>query len=391
MMSSVRNEKSQKTKRARFGIVPMGAMAMVMGLATACAHGPAPYVTPISVAPPSGRVAVSQAVNVLDASASQSTLFADAKATLESVVSVMPAGSYSAGNVIFGGFERETTGMSSFDRSALAASAKNASWLKGPTPLFDVLENDLQEAIGGTSGKAAVVVISDGLVTDYVGRGGVAAQTIEAARSLAASRSGETCFHTIQVGDDPAGAALLGELAGVSGCGSARHASSLRSASALQQFSRDVYLGGAAPPVAKDIDSDGDGVVDSKDACPNTLSRAPVDARGCWTLEGVRFAVNSAEIKGESAASLLEPVAVLKANPGVRIRIDGHTDSDGSAAYNLSLSERRAASVRDYFVEQGLDRDRFEVKGFGESEPVAPNDTVAHKLLNRRVELTVID
>ena len=61
-------------------------------------------------------------------------------------------------------------------------------------------------------------------------------------------------------------------------------------------------------------------------------------------------------------------VAVLEANPGVRIRVDGYTDSDGSAAYNQSLSERRAASVRDYLVSAGLDADRFEVKGFGEEK-----------------------
>ena len=66
--------------------------------------------------------------------------------------------------------------------------------------------------------------------------------------------------------------------------------------------------------------------------------------------------------------------------------------STGTTAHNQNLSERRAASVRDYFVnEGGLAASRFQVKGFGESQPIAPNDTPANKRINRRVELTIID
>ena len=363
-----------------------------------------PYKTPISAPPPSGTLNVSHALNVLDASGSQGTSFADGKATLESIVGVMPNGRYSAGNLVFGGYERESTGMSGFNRGMLASSAKNAPYLAGTTPIFDVIENDVTAAVGGTSGRAAIVLISDGIVTDYAGRSAADSdagqRTLDAARVLAQSRSGETCLHTIQVGNDPEGASFLNALAGVSRCGSFRNASSLNSASALQQFSRQAYLGGkaapqpkAAPmPSKKDGDADRDGVLDSADRCPNTLKSAPVDARGCWRLEGVRFAVNSAQLTGSFAAELKDDIAVLRANPGVRIRIDGHTDSDGAASYNMSLSERRAATVRDYFVKQGgLQANRFEVKGFGESDPAAPNDGAANKRLNRRVELTVLE
>lgn len=376
-----------KMERIRLG----GLLVAALALATACAHTPMPYKTPISAAPPSGRLAVSQAVNLFDASGSREVTFPESKATFESIVGVMPNGRYAAGNVVFGGFDREATGVSDFDRGKLAAAAKNAPFLEGSTPIFEVIQGDLAGSIRGTSGRAAVVLISDGLATDYVGRSGADDMTVEAARRLAASRSGDTCYHTIQSGNDPAGAALLSALANVSNCGSFRNASTLNSVSALQDFSRAVYLGGQPAPVAEG-DSDGDGVVDSADACPNTLRNARVDARGCWTLHGVRFAVNSADLAGDSSSILKEDLEVLRSNPTVRIRVDGHTDSDGSAAYNMSLSERRAATVRDYFVKGGgLEADRFQIKGFGESAPIAPNDGAANKRRNRRVELTVLD
>jgi OOP family OmpA-OmpF porin len=178
----------------------------------------------------------------------------------------------------------------------------------------------------------------------------------------------------------------------VSGCGSFRTASSLASASALQQFSRDVYLGKGPAPMAASGDKDGDGVIDPKDACPNTLRGARVDGRGCWTLQGLQFSVASADIDLRYTSMLDDAIKVLKANPDVKVSIDGHTDSDGADAYNQSLSERRAASVVNYFVTKGgLDAGRFVSKGYGETMPAAPNDSRENKAINRRVELTIID
>jgi OOP family OmpA-OmpF porin len=364
-----------------------------------CATAPIPYKTPVSVTPPSGRVAVSQAVNLFDASGSQSVVFADGKATLESIVAAMPNGNYQAGNIHFGGRKRELTGISGFNRATLANAANQAQFLEGTTPLYSLFENELDSAVGGGSGKAAVVLITDGLATDYAGRSGMTERTVEAARAVVAKRNGPLCFHTVQTGSAPEGTALLRSLAGLTSCGSYRTAASLGSASGLQQFARQAYLGGAAPaprpaptPVSnKQVDTDGDGVFDMTDQCPNTLRRARVDNRGCWTLSGLRFAVNGAGIEPTFREDLAEDLEVLRANPSVRVRVDGHTDSDGSAAYNQDLSLRRATAVRDFFVSQGLDSNRFKVQGFGESQPVAPNDSRANKRLNRRVELTIID
>lgn len=366
-------------------------------LASACARPPIPYQEPVPVRPVRGSVAVSQTMSLLDASGSQEAVFADGKAALESIVAAMPEGSYEAGLLVFGGFDRETTGMIPFDRAKLAAAAREASFLEGSTPTYAVLENELSSALRRDAGKAAVVLISDGLATDYAGHSGVDERTLAAARALVRDRSGKTCFHTVGLGDDAAGQALLRALAETSSCGSHRSIASLSDASAFQAFAREVYLGGAARRPAPrtrpaPVDTDGDGVFDSVDACPGTLRRAPVDERGCWTLHDLRFAVNGDTIESNSAVSLQEAIRVLAANPGVRVRIDGHTDSDGAAAYNQDLSERRAEAVRDYLVEKGgLDASRFEVEGFGESQPAVPNESSAQKRRNRRVELTLLE
>lgn len=364
-----------------------------VAFATACATAPVPHKAPVAVTPPSGRVAVSRAMNLLDASGSQALVFADGKATLESIVAAMPNGDYQAGNLAFGGFKREATGMARFDRAKLAKAAKDVTFLEGTTPIHAILEDEVAEAVGGSSGKAAIVLISDGIATDYAGRSGVDERTLDAARAVVNGRTGQTCFHTIQLGDAPAGGALLRELAAVTKCGSYRNAASLGTAAALQAFSREVYLGGpASAKTAPALDSDADGVTDAVDKCPGTLKKAKVDSRGCWTIKNLHFAVNGSTIEGNYNAGLQEAVEVLAANPGVRVRIDGHTDADGSAEYNKALSEKRAAAVKEYFVVKGgLKASRFDVKGFGESKPIAPNDTPAHKSLNRRVELTVLE
>lgn len=384
-----------KQSFASQSFVVAGGLALVAMLG-ACATPP-PYQEPIAVTPPSGSVAVTQAVTVLDASGSKEAAFPAAKATLESLVAAMPEGSYEASQLSFGGGQRAAAGGGNFDRATLAAAANGATFLQGSTPLYSVLDNEVTDAIGSSDGRAAVVIISDGLATDYQGRADEAGRALASAEALAANREGEVCFHTVQSGSVAGGAALLRSISEVTGCGSFTTTNDLASAEALQAFSRNAYLGGApAPAPAVDVaaappDTDGDGVIDPQDECPGTLRQARVDSRGCWALNDLRFEVNGAGIESGFEESLAEDIAVLKANPLVRIRVDGHTDSDGAAAYNQALSERRASAVRDYLISAGLDADRLEVKGFGESNPAVPNDSAGNKRRNRRVEFTILD
>lgn len=101
---------------------------------------------------------------------------------------------------------------------------------------------------------------------------------------------------------------------------------------------------------------------------------------------GIKFDVNKAIIKPESYGTINEIVKILKDKPEFKFRIEGHTDSDGDDAANLKLSEARAKAILEKLVELGINKDRLDYKGMGESNPVASNSTAEGKANNRRVE-----
>lgn len=102
---------------------------------------------------------------------------------------------------------------------------------------------------------------------------------------------------------------------------------------------------------------------------------------------GIQFDVNSDKVKPVSYATLKEIAQVLKDNPTIKVKIVGHTDSDGDDASNLDLSKRRALSVKAELTKTfGIDAATLETDGLGESQPLAPNDTAVNKAKNRRVE-----
>jgi outer membrane protein OmpA-like peptidoglycan-associated protein len=108
-------------------------------------------------------------------------------------------------------------------------------------------------------------------------------------------------------------------------------------------------------------------------------------------LNNIFFDFDKATLRPESMTELNAVVEFLKTNPTVKIEIAGHTDSKGSDAYNLSLSDGRAAAVRSYLLEQWIDVDRVTSRGYGESVPVATNETDQGRQENRRVEFTILE
>ena len=103
----------------------------------------------------------------------------------------------------------------------------------------------------------------------------------------------------------------------------------------------------------------------------------------------VNFGFDSSELTSAAKTNLDKLAQVLKNNMDTNINIYGHTDSKGTDAYNLSLSERRAAAVRSYLISQGVASSRMLTMGVGEKEPVASNDTDAGRAENRRVEFAI--
>ncbi len=146
-------------------------------------------------------------------------------------------------------------------------------------------------------------------------------------------------------------------------------------------------------------DSDGDGVTDDKDQCPATPGGDDVDAKGCtWVsifkpgttalvLEGVNFETGKAVLLPSSRETLDRVVDALIGNPDVQIEVAGYTDSRGTVASNLKLSQARSDAVRQYLVEHGVEAGQLVAKGYGQDNPVAPNTTAAGRAKNRRVEL----
>ena len=159
-----------------------------------------------------------------------------------------------------------------------------------------------------------------------------------------------------------------------------------------------------APPPAPscaDQDSDGDGVNNCNDRCPNSQAGEAIGPDGCKVqisidLKGVNFDFDKSTLRPDAVAILNEAVEILKRYPELRVEVAGHTDSKGTDAYNQSLSQRRAQAVYDYLTTNGIDASRLVgPTGYGESRPIAPNtnddgsDNPDGRAKNRRTELNV--
>ena len=146
-------------------------------------------------------------------------------------------------------------------------------------------------------------------------------------------------------------------------------------------------------------DRDNDGVMDADDRCPDTPG--PASNQGCPEIKedviektariakSIYFNTNKATLQQRSYQPLDELVQILKDNPTYNLSIEGHTDSQGTNEYNLTLSNNRANTVKNYLIRKGIDAGRLQAQGFGEEQPVADNNTAEGRSLNRRVVLTL--
>lgn len=146
------------------------------------------------------------------------------------------------------------------------------------------------------------------------------------------------------------------------------------------------------------MDTDGDGVVDASDQCPGTSAGAKVDEKGCYIVLTevkevqlrVNFENNSFVVAQDSYSEIESVAQFMREYPLTKVNLGGHTDDRGSEAYNLQLSEKRAAAVAQLLVERfGVDQSRVSSEGFGESQPLVNNDTADNRAQNRRVTARV--
>lgn len=151
-----------------------------------------------------------------------------------------------------------------------------------------------------------------------------------------------------------------------------------------------------AAPVVSSGDSDGDGVPDAKDKCPSTPKGLKVDADGCIVeqtvvLRAINFDTASDHLTDEAKLTLDLLARSMVLQKALSIEIVGHTDSLGPQSLNLQLSQKRAAAVKEYLVAHGVEPERLQSEGLGEFNPIASNNSESGRAKNRRVEFKVVN
>jgi OmpA-OmpF porin, OOP family len=297
---------------------------------------------------------------------------------------------------------RSKYGLTDYNRDDFAKALTCLRQPQGNTPLSAALEvatEDLVEA----AGNIAVIIFSDGKAEDQ--------SAVAAAEKMEYVYGDRLCITTVQVGDDAQGKKVLAQVSAASGCGVAVNADDIYASQAMAGFVEKVFL--VPGPV---VDSDGDGVPDNLDQCPDTptgvtvdgqgcpldgdadgvydyLDQCPdtpmgayVNALGCWVMDGVFFDFESAVIKAEMYPAMDRIANVLQANPNLLVDIQGHTCWMGPQSFNLPLSQQRADAVRNYLITKGIAADRLFSSGYGELRPIASNKTKEGRAMNRRVQ-----
>ena len=264
--------------------------------------------------------------------------------------------------------------METYSSASFNNAISTLEYSSGGTPVasaFTAANADL----ASTTGNTAVILLSDGNLFDI--------SPVPAVQALKEQYGDKLCVYTIWVGNESEseGQAVLQQLSDISGCGFSTTASAVSSNAGMADFVTKAFL--ATQPV--DGDADKDGVLDSKDKCPDTPKGAIVDRDGCWAFHGVLFDFDKASIKPGFEKVFNNATKILKLTPSITVQIQGHTDSKGSDAYNQKLSAERAASVKQLLVNNGIAASRLTIKGFGESKPTASNDTEEGRAHNRRV------
>ncbi|MBW2107933.1 MAG: OmpA family protein [Deltaproteobacteria bacterium] len=438
----------------------LAAIALVFGCAMQKPQVPEPvYQTPVLSAQMGSRSfgpKVDDFVVILDASESMSkaykyegyTKFSYEKTLIHRMNEAIPAMKMNAAMRSFGHGsclpDKKTLLLSThqpYSKAVIEKALQDVPCTGGTSPLACAIKG-AGEDLEGATGRTAVLVFSDGLDMDN--------RPVTAAKALADEFGDRLCVYTVHIGQDPKGVQLLGEVASAASCGMAFTAEEIASGQGMADFVKTVFIAGESPAAPRVGDSDGDGVLDdmdqcpntprgvivnrrgcpldsdadgvydSRDRCPDTPRRVKVDARGCpfdtdgdgvydymdvcpktpkgakanargcWVIKNIHFDTGKATIKTAAYPALDEVIDVFRANPVLKAEIQGHTDNVGSAAMNQALSEKRAKAVFEYLVKCGTDPDRLSFAGYGYSQPISSNDTAEGRAMNRRVQLKPI-
>jgi OOP family OmpA-OmpF porin len=349
----------------RGGMLCIAAACLLTSSQKAAADGGGRYV-PV-IAREDEHIIRDQVIVIVDETGSIGTTrtFRYERSLVQGFTAAMPDGTYESGLDSFAGVASKywvKEPLAPFYRETMVNAADSLEPLGSLTPLARAIGNQTGE-LEGLGGNGALVIYSDGKVRNP-------GEVLQACRDLDAAHGGSLCIFTIQIGDSERGRELLQQMATVTGCGKYYDGATLDTVPAMEALVRDVFFG------------------------PMPIAPAPVvpaPAPMAWKINNINFDNDSSVVAPSYDSLLNEAASILKENPTVQIRLQGHTDFNASDAYNQKLSERRVNAVKDALVKRNADANRMPTSAFGESQPMVPNDSPEHLHTNRRVELNVTE
>lgn len=340
-----------------------------LGLVTACSSTPyAPTaVQPQAIDMDAYAPKVDAFVVLLDTSSSMKDDYEDrpkvqiAQDLVASFNSSVPPVAFDAGLVTFGktsgrcfgqGMATTDYGMTSYNAGDFASALGSIPCAGGTSPMSDGIDATTS-ALASQSGDIAVVIVSD---FQWLNPKSVKASVAQ----LRAQHGEKVCIHTVKVGDNTTGDALISDITDMAGCDSATSAGDIASADSMANYVTATLL------------------------APLVYEKHAVSATALFD-----FDKDLLKDQGKAELQNLADAISAKGIQIVDIDVVGHTDSIGAEDYNQGLSERRAMAVKEYIASRGVDATIIDVSGKGESEPVASNDTDEGRAMNRRVEIHV--
>lgn len=277
-------------------------------------------------------------------------------------------------------------GPKKYDKKELDHELRKIIDANGASPLDMTLEAVGKDLFDST-GKIAVIVLSDGKDMDQ--------REVLAAEDLKRRYNERICIYTIQIGGDINGKEIMQQIAKAGQCGMEINGDALLDTNTMNNFTKEIFLKKAELPATQETvelpaqDSDGDGVLDESDDCPETRTGLKVDDHGCWKLivaADILFDFDKYNLKPKGIEILNQVVDFMNKFPFLHLAISGHTDNRGSMEYNIALSKRRALSGFNYLTNNSIGNDRITVSWHSFSIPRATNDTGVGRALNRRLE-----
>ncbi|MDO9214594.1 MAG: OmpA family protein [Methylococcales bacterium] len=286
----------------------------------------------------------------------------------------------------------------SYSKEAFNTAVDTIACSHGRSHITEALDKTDAD-LSGTKGNISLLIVSDGLLDSTYSLGAKGDAAVAALKQKYGDR---LCVYNVWTGQESEESGRdelveLTKIASAAACGQPYSVTAERvsTTDGMKDFVRALLLTPVPKPPAVNIDcsqldSDGDGVNDCNDKCPNTIKGTPVNRLGCWIVD-VKFDNDRSEIKPQYFALLDKLATDITANfANLTIEVQGHTSNTASAAHNLKLSVRRANAVADYLNKRIRGPHKLVPHGYGLTRPIDTNETEAGRANNRRVQLEVL-